>query len=133
MTEHAWFKLFLRGIGLLLLGLAFPGMLTQLGYLVQMVHEGEFAAPSPYLWMYGGALLGTIAQAGIGLYLLFGGGWIVTRCMREIRDRCIACGYDLSAATGEVCTECGTPIIRPPAPPPPAATPAAASKPEQTP
>ena len=54
--------------------------------------------------------------------LAFIGAWTTWRCRRRIarrvdqgRDACLACGFDLRAASGDACPECGAPI--PPAVP----------------
>jgi len=127
MTEHAWFKLLLRGIGVLLLGLGGPSVISQVGAIVQIVIGGDLSYLNEYAWMYGGMLVGNVAQAGIGVYLLFGGGWIINRCLAELQHNCVSCGYDISASVGDACSECGAPILRssahqapkPPAPPQP--------------
>lgn len=51
-----------------------------------------------------------------GLYLLFGGKWLVNLCMRDIVGRCPGCGYDIASITSDTCPECGTDV-------PPAAKP----------
>jgi len=127
MTEHAWFKLLIRAIGIMLCGFALPAILGQAGYLLQSFASTQSLMPLEYIWMSAGSALGTLAEAGIGLYLLFGGNWIISRCLKEIRDNCVSCGYDISASVGDTCSECGAPILRssghsapkPPAPPQP--------------
>lgn len=49
-------------------------------------------------------------QVGIGLYLFFGGEWIVNLAIPNNRPYCQECGYDLSHAEKERCPECGTPF-----------------------
>src|SRR4051794_1710693 len=46
----------------------------------------------------------------IGLYLLLGGKWIADKAIPGNRPYCHECGYDLTNAAGNVCTECGTPF-----------------------
>lgn len=113
MTEHAWFKLLLRALGILVCGFAVPSLLTQGGYLIQALASSSPIWPDEYYWAFGGGLAGSLAQAAIGLYLLFGGNWIINRCLKEVRNRCISCGYDLTASTADACPECGAPILRP--------------------
>ena len=58
-----------------------------------------------------------------GLYLIFGGKWLINLCMRDIVGRCPGCGYDIASLSAEVCPECGIaippaarPVQAPPAP-----------------
>ena len=43
-------------------------------------------------------------------YLFFGGKWIADKAIPGNRPYCHECGYDLTNAVGNVCTECGTPF-----------------------
>jgi len=52
----------------------------------------------------------TVLELFVGLYLFFGGKWIVDRAIPGNRPYCHECGYDLTNAIGNVCTECGTPF-----------------------
>jgi len=44
----------------------------------------------------------------IGVYLLFGGAWIVERAFPYRGLCCIRCGYNLRGSPGPQCPECGT-------------------------
>lgn len=35
------------------------------------------------------------------------GGWMWWRALRNPRDRCVSCGYDLAGLRGTICPECG--------------------------
>ena len=43
-----------------------------------------------------------------GLYLFFGGKWIVNKAIPSNRPYCHECGYELTHARSNVCPECGT-------------------------
>jgi hypothetical protein len=43
-----------------------------------------------------------------GLYLFFDGRRVVDWAVPGNRPYCPECGYDLTAASGDVCPECGT-------------------------
>ncbi len=62
--------------------------------------------------MYLAPYSGSIVQLAIGVYLLFGGNWIVNVCISSNRPYCPECGYDLSKATSANCPECGVKLPR---------------------
>lgn len=74
---------------------------------------------------------GYLAPFAIGLYLFFGGEWVVNLAIASNRPYCPECGYDLSRATGPVCPECGT-LLPPNARPVPASDPPPVQPPEPT-
>jgi len=51
-----------------------------------------------------------LLKLGIGLYLFFGGKWIVDRAIPGNRSYCHECGYELRSLTGDECPECGMPF-----------------------
>ena len=106
MSDYSWFRLLLKAIGVLLLGMSIPILLWTAGAAaVTAASAGgrmSFEPLLPPLAAYGG-------QALIGLYLLLGGRQLVDYCLRGVRGRCAGCGYDLSGLNAEVCPECGSP------------------------
>lgn len=56
----------------------------------------EVATSSPYVF--------------IGLYLFFGGKWILNRIVPSNRPYCHECGYDLSHNGSPQCPECGVAV-----------------------
>ena len=116
MTEFAWFKLLLRAIGVLLLGLGAPSLINQIAWIaISLTSVPAPGMPRGYELPYLGALLGAGAQCGLGVYLLFGGNWFVNRCLAEIRGHCLNCGYSLEGVPGNRCPECGSPLRQEPA------------------
>ena len=51
-----------------------------------------------------------LINVAAGLYLFFGGEWIVNKAIPSNRPYCHECGYDLTAAIQNRCPECGTPF-----------------------
>jgi predicted amidophosphoribosyltransferase len=49
-------------------------------------------------------------MAASGLYLFFGGKWIVDLAIPGNRPYCQECGYDLTGAHRDRCPECDTPF-----------------------
>jgi hypothetical protein len=118
MTDYSWFRLLLKGIAVLLLGLSIPMLLWTLGALVaQRLASGGIGAVSLSVeWLP--SIIGYGSQAAIGLYLLLAGQQLIDYCLRGVRGRCPACGYNVEGLSTTNCPECATPIPRqsPPAP-----------------
>ncbi len=65
---------------------------------------------SLYNWSPRYGFTDSIVRIGIGLYLFFGGKWIVDKAIPGNRPYCFECGYDLTGAADSRCSECGTPF-----------------------
>ncbi len=122
MSEFAWFKLLIRAVGVLLLGLAAPRLLQVLATVFFDVLGSTPTAQrgtwDPLLRNLP-ALIGYGLQTGIGFYLLAEGRMLIELCLRGISGRCTACGYDLATVAGTKCPECGNPFRHPTSAPPP--------------
>lgn len=113
MTDYAWFRLLLKAVGVLLLGMSVPMLLWTLGSLLaQRIESGGITLTElgrgwlPPIMGYG-------SQVAIGLYLLLGGQRLIEYSLRGVRGRCAACGYNVAELKAPVCPECGTPIALP--------------------
>lgn len=112
MSDYGWFKLLVRAVGILLLGLSLPMALWSVGdMLVRMFDPAYGGAPlASVVGLYLPGLAGYLAQAGIGLYLLCGSERLIAWCIAGVKGRCAECGYDITAVPGGVCPECGVKI-----------------------
>jgi hypothetical protein len=109
MKHKTWFRLVLKAIGIVLIGLSLPSvtplasdgvgwLLAQVG--VPWLDNGVFVYNLPYG-------IGGVMQFLLGLYLLLGGTWLLDRIIPSNRPYCPECGYDLSNNRSSNCPECG--------------------------
>lgn len=61
----------------------------------------------------------SLLKIALGIYLFFGGEWMVNKAIPSNKPYCYECGYLLRDLTGNRCPECDTPF-KPENPPPPA-------------
>jgi len=109
MKYKTLFRMLLKVIGVWIGCNAIASLFTQLGSLVFYFTNTAFRG-SGQQWYFAYQLVGPVVQFGIGLYLFFGGKWIADKAIPGNRPYCHECGYDLTDAVGNVCTECGTPF-----------------------
>lgn len=125
MSDYTWFKLLVRAIGVLLIGFGAPYFIATVWWGIASLRQDGGMLGAQFVIYSGFTILSTGLQSLFGLYLLFGGRWIIRYCLSDVRSRCVFCGYDLSGITSGVCPECGTPAAppiparrRPESPPP---------------
>ena len=107
MKHKTWFRLVIKAIGVLLVGLSVENAVYWLArFLDEMGQPIGTLYPNRF-WNVVPGLLGAALQLGFGLYLFLGGRWIVDKAIPSNRPYCPECGYDLSAAGGSACPECG--------------------------
>lgn len=111
MKHKTWFRLALKLIGVLLIGLSIPDAWSVIYYTIRTsVEQGGFGNMTPGfsplfdMWI---PVIGVLLQLVFGLYLFFAGQRIVDIVIPSNRPYCPNCGYDLSKSGGEHCTECG--------------------------
>jgi len=111
MSYRLWFRLMIKGAGLLIIAQALP-------YLVQLaaalVDDLVSLGLARTLTRFDASnMLRHVTQSGvlivIGVYLLFGGKWILNKCA-PLGRFCPECGYDVSHGRSANCPECGTPL-----------------------
>jgi hypothetical protein len=116
VSDFAWFKLLLRLIGLLLIGLGGPMVLWYVG---RMLTSSIPSSPTrtSYSFRYEiisslPGLVGYGSQLALGIYLFLRGDWVIRKVLAEINGRCAVCGFDLTNVKGGSCPECNTPFKR---------------------
>jgi hypothetical protein len=109
MTDYTWFKLLVRAIGLLLMGMGLPYFVSTLVNLVTWaLDQGGSQLGYSYVLPYIPSVAGAAAESVFGLYLFLGANGVIARCLRDVRGHCPSCGYDVSAVSTGRCPECGT-------------------------
>jgi hypothetical protein len=113
MSDYIWFKLFIRGIGLLLIGLALPSFVSLALWTVQtfIQSDGQWVQ---YVFLTLLNLAAFSIQLAMGVYLFLGGQRVIRFCLRDVVNRCAFCAYDLRGIKGDVCPECGLTFVAPP-------------------
>lgn len=113
-------RLAVRLIGLFLIAQALPWVLVGCGSLALDVFAGGlFGSSGLVSWQFRTTLVYS-CSALVGLYLFFGGAWIVNRAIPSNRPYCPECGYETTGLPAEgICPECGTAYKQPTRPNPP--------------
>jgi hypothetical protein len=107
MNDHAWFRLLVSGVGLLLIGLSVPSIVQSVAWIATMFTDKTSFPGDSFLWSYSGVLAGQAFQFLFGVFLLRGGGRMAGRCIQRLSGVCAACGYDVRGVNSAVCPECG--------------------------
>lgn len=115
MKHKTWFRLVVKAIGLLLMGFSLtsliPGTIHLVVSIVPFLSDEVFGSGVIPLWFNWPYFIGGAVQFAFGLYLFFGGKWIVNKVIPSNRRYCPECGYDLSKSNGANCPECGVALV----------------------
>lgn len=115
MNDFAWFKLVIRLVGVLLLGLAIPQLMTSLSPLrnvwIQLTESVTMKGQSD-VWVFASLAYAAapLMQTAIGVYLLLGAPRLRAWCIQSVIGRCACCDYDVREITAPFCPECGSPL-----------------------
>jgi hypothetical protein len=111
MKYKTLFRLVLKAIGVLLIGLGLPGFggsLASISYQLWSASQpGAAPLATSYWWSQFYLFAGPLLQLIFGLYLLLGGKWILEKCIPSNKTYCSHCSYELSDASAQKCSECG--------------------------
>lgn len=106
MRHKTLFRLMLKVVGVWVLVQPLASLPHLISTMIELWSSGmglslEYLVPT---W------LGWALHLAMGLYLFFGGRWIVDLAIPSNRPYCPECGYDLSSTSGSVCPECGVTV-----------------------
>lgn len=105
--DVTWFRLAVRGIGVLLVAWGLPSFVSGVVVIVWQIAEiGPLFGGSVDWWRLSFAL-GPFVQICLGVYLLVGAKSLISYCCRGALGMCPACNYDIRNVPGNTCPECG--------------------------
>lgn len=114
MNHRTTFRLLLKLAGILLVSVPLNPVIGDLiAYAQAHIYEDAWFADDPTaskfdeLFALGYQLLMTLAPTLFGLYLVFGGEWLVDKLLPLRHPFCSNCGHRLRDANAKKCPECG--------------------------
>lgn len=113
MKRLGWFRVLVRLLGLLLIGLGVAPMVSQfgtVGYVIMNWQQGSGSRLNEnWLWIVVtlASVVAHTVQVVFGFYLLFSGRRLVAWCLRDVDTVCARCAYDLNGVCQGKCPECG--------------------------
>lgn len=104
-----------RLIGLLILGFGIGPIASALANFLPVLIPPMANIATPRAQILGAVLyiVSMLLTPLVGLYLLFGGRWIIAKILRGLDPRrCPSCGYDVASLNTEQCPECNAKLLR---------------------
>ncbi len=102
MLRFGWLRLAVRFGGTLLVIVSLPRISEAMApVMYESAHVIRLNLVH-FLW----TLTPPLVQLSLGLYCLFGGGWIVHHCVRDIDTICPSCANDIRAVAADTCPRC---------------------------
>jgi hypothetical protein len=106
--DATWFRLAVRGIGVLLVAWGAPSLVSGALQVLQFMFRQPGMSTYGFDWTWLLPLIGgPLVQVIIGVYLLIGARGLITYCCRGALGMCPACNYDVRDVPGSTCPECG--------------------------
>ncbi len=112
MRHKTLFRMLIKAIGvwIFVMGIS-DAMRNAAGIIAAWAYgSGTLRFPEFPLMYIPVQFLSSLTQMALGLYLFFGGKWLVDRAIPGNRPYCPECGYDLTGAARNRCPECDTPF-----------------------
>ena len=109
MKYKTLFRVLLKVIGVWVFVNGISSFVSHLGMLGYYFTNSAMRG-SGQLGYFAMNIVAPLVQMGLGAYLFFGGQWVADKAIPGNRPYCHECGYDLTNAAGNVCSECGTPF-----------------------
>ncbi len=107
MKYKTLFRLLVRFLGVGFLAFGCQGLLyAAFSVLWNWYKPSSFRPDSWWTW----TVVPPMAHVLIGIYLFFGGRWIVNLAIPSNRPYCPNCAYELTGISNGRCPECGTPF-----------------------
>jgi hypothetical protein len=108
MKYKSFARILLKVLGVYFAVLGSAGTLQYVGnWLTNLLSIGNLVRVSVYSLPF--YACGQAIELGFGLYLFFGGKWVLDRIIPSNRPYCHECGYDLSHNASPQCPKCGVP------------------------
>lgn len=109
MNPATFFRLSVRAIGVLLIGMNIASPVWFVQSIVQALRIGEFGAFDEFttatVWVFN--FVTHFAGLAFGVYLTFFANGLIRACVRDAMGRCGVCGQDLRGVSAEKCPQCG--------------------------
>ena len=108
MKYKTLFRMLLKVIGVWVVVNGISALLSQAGMIGYYFTNAAVRGSGQWFFLFN--VIGPLVQLGLGAYLFLDGKWVADKAIPGNRSYCHECGYDLTNAAGNLCSECGTPF-----------------------